>query len=243
MTVPLPDLSVEYADNVGVFSNVPNVANDFVCNACLGPVKDFSRCYACSKLFSAAPSILAERIIPITSALNPGPWYTRLQQYKAGHHEYAWVLVALLEKYLAAHADDVTALLGGPPDLVTIVPSKRGTAYADQMLARVVNAVPSLPRPLQQLLTFSVGATIPRRTYRPGAFSVTRDVTGSRVLLIEDAWVSGATPLSAAGALHGAGASVAILPIARVVDNPKYWVDHPYVAQMAESYDVERWPR
>jgi len=146
MTVPLPDLSVEYADNVGVFSNVPNVANDFVCNACLGPVKDFSRCYACSKLFSAAPSILAERIIPITSALNPGPWYTRLQQYKAGHHEYAWVLVALLEKYLAAHADDVTALLGGPPDLVTIVPSKRGTAYADQMLARVVNAVPSLPR-------------------------------------------------------------------------------------------------
>src|SRR5205085_821255 len=152
MTVPLPDLSVEYADNVGVFSNVPNVANDFVCNACLGPVKDFSRCYACSKLFSAAPSILAERIIPITSALNPGPWYTRLQQYKAGHHEYAWVLVALLEKYLAAHADDVTAL-------------------------------------------------------------------------------------------HGAGASVAILPIARVVDNPKYWVDHPYVAQMAESYDVERWPR
>lgn len=243
MTVETPDLAALYSENVALFANVPHVSNDFVCNACLGPVTGFSQCYACNRLFTAAPGALTDRIVPVTSALSPSPWYTRLQNYKTGHPAYAWVLIALLDRYLAAHTDEIVGVLGGLPDIFTIVPSKRGASFENQMLARVVNAVPSRTWPLESLLTFNVGASIPRQTYRPGAFSVTRDVSGRRVVLVEDSWVSGGTPLSAAGALHEAGATVMVLPIARVVDNPKYWDDHPYIAQMSEPYEVERWPR
>jgi hypothetical protein len=238
------DLAATYAENLHLFANVPDRSSDVVCDACLGPVKGFSRCFACNKLFSAAPSVLAERIVPLTSALSPSPWYTRLQNYKTGHGEYAWTLVALLDRYLTAHEGNIAEMLGGTPDAVTIVPSKRpGVSFDSQMLSRVVRAVPD-PRgwPLEQLLAFNDGASIPRQTYRPGAFSLVADVAGKRVVLIEDSWVSGATPLSAAGALHDGGASVLVLPIARVVDNPKYWGDHPYIAQMADGYDIERWP-
>lgn len=102
--------------------------------------------------------------------------------------------------------------------------------------------MPVQPWPLLQLLSFNTGALIPRQTYRPASFSTIAQVEGLRVVLIEDSWVSGATPLSAAGALHDAGASVLVLPIARVVDNPAYWGEHPYVTQMTEAYDVARWP-
>jgi hypothetical protein len=63
------------------------------------------------------------------------------------------------------------------------------------------------------------------------------------VLLVEDSWVSGATPLSAAGALHAADAEVLSLPIARVINNPGWWGDNPYLTMMWEPYDVVRWPR
>lgn len=244
MSTNAPDLDAVFAENVALFSNVPAVSADFVCPACLGPVKgDFRRCYACYLLFRSAPEVLENRVMPISSALSPGPWYTRLQNYKRGHTEYAWVLVALLEKYLAAHLDEIAGVLGGLPNCFTIVPSKRGTAFENQMLTRVVQAVPSRAWPLEQLLTFNPGASIPRQTYRPGAFSLTRDVSGQRVVLVEDSWVSGGTPLSAAGALYEGGASVLLLPIARVIDNPSYWGDHPYIVQMRDAYDVERWPR
>lgn len=42
---------------------------------------------------------------------------------------------------------------------------------------------------------------------------------GKRVLLVEDAWVTGATAVSAAGSLVEAGAAeVLVLPIARIID-------------------------
>jgi hypothetical protein len=50
------------------------------------------------------------------------------------------------------------------------------------------------------------------------AFVTTRDVSGARVLVIDDTWTSGATAQSAASALALAGAEVAgIVPIGRIV--------------------------
>lgn len=63
---------------------------------------------------------------------------------------------------------------------------------------------------------------------------------------MEDSWVTGATGVSAAGALHRErAAAVVILPIARAINED--WlsqpVHHPYRAAMRELYDIERWPR
>ncbi len=73
------------------------------------------------------------------------------------------------------------------------------------------------------------------------------EVSDERVILIEDTWVSGATALSAAGALLDRGAeSVAILPIARMVE-PDPWNScyggHPYLGVLETPYDPAEWPR
>ena len=72
-------------------------------------------------------------------------------------------------------------------------------------------------------------------------------VSDERVILIEDTWVTGATALSAAGALLGRGVeSVAILPIARMVElgfwNSRYG-GHPYLGVLEKPYDPAEWPR
>jgi len=238
-----PDLAAIYEENAKLFRPVPPATEDFVCTRCLGPVpEEYSECYACSILFRAAPEELRDAIVPMTSALSPSPWYSRLWNYKRGNSDYAWVLVALVDRFLREHANHIEASLCGPVDIVTIVPSKRGTTFTEQMLRRVVAAAPSVPSVPQEVLAMQSG-TIPRRTFRPAAFNVTADVNDARVLLIEDSWLSGSTALSAAGALVGAGATVLLVPIARVIDNPSWWGSHPYIEAMSKDYDPTIWPR
>jgi len=238
------DLAATYAKNVEFFGSVPNRTNDFVCTACRGPVQpDFPLCYGCNRLFHAAPHELRDRIVPLTSALSPSPWYTRLLTYKSANSHYAWALIALLERYLPVHQEEIAEVLGDVPHFVTVVPSKKpGVTFQNQTLARVLRAVPDLPWPVEEALSFREGASVGRQKYVPTAFDVVANVEGRRVLLIEDSWVSGATPLSAAGALHAAGADVLLLPIARVIDNPAWWGEHPYLTAMNEPYNVGHWP-
>ena len=239
------ELAALFNENVALFRPVPPPTEDFVCVRCLGPVREgFSECYACSMLFRTAPDTLQNAVVPMTSALSPSPWYSRLWNYKRGNNDYAWVLVALVDRYLREHAGDIEKALDGAVDVVTVVPSKRGTSFTEQMLRRVVAAAPSVPSAPQEVLALTAGATIGRREYKPDAFSVQTDVNGARVLLIEDAWLSGSTALSAAGALvNGGVAKVLLVPIARVIDNPDWWGSHPYIAAMEQPYEVAAWPR
>lgn len=65
-----------------------------------------------------------------------------------------------------------------------------------------------------------------------------------RVLLLEDVWVTGSTPISAAAALLREGAAaVAGVPLARVVDSVFWRESHPYREAMARPYDLDTWPR
>ena len=91
---------------------------------------------------------------------------------------------------------------------------------------------------LRQLLHHS-GELVERFTYTPAAFEPDDRVRGERVLLIEDTWVTGATVISAAGALleHGAE-SVAVPPIARHL-NKAFWRRHDYVDAMRREYQLE----
>lgn len=225
----------------------------WVCNTCLGPVRGtFATCYACGQLSKAGvPDVLTNAVVPATIAVNPGRWYRRLATYKAGHPSYRAHLAALAWAYLDHHEDRLAAMAGGELTVVTPVPSKRGRAYEDQPLQQALSAIKPIHDRMANALEFVPAAEVNfRRNYYPECFDGGPDkVVGERVLLIEDSWVTGATALSAAGALlmHGA-AGVAILTLARVFDI-SYWADtgHPYydrlLGEQRVDFRVAEWPR
>jgi hypothetical protein len=222
-------------------------------------VSGFDECYACHVLFDGhtvsdggkhtviwTPSELDEHVVPMTSALSPSPWYTRLLTYKQGHPEYGAALAALAYTYLETNQEPIAGLLGGEPTVLTIVPSKRGVAFNEQPFRKTLARVPPLRDRLRSTLVHVPGASVGRRHYNPAAFaSGPAPVRDARVILLDDTWVTGATAVSAAGALLRDGArDVVIVPLARMVDSG-FWPDtHPYRQVMKKTpYDPGAWPR
>ncbi|MGH7498685.1 MAG: phosphoribosyltransferase [Gemmatimonadales bacterium] len=233
--------------NRPIFGCVPTLGQHFACELCLGPVTGYARCFACNQLFvrNHVHQALWGRVVPMTSALNPSPWYTMLSTYKRGHVEHGPVLVSLAYEYLSVNAQAIAGLLGGPATMSTIVPSKRGFTFEQQPFRKTLALVDTIRNSLRHTLNFRDGATVDRWSYAPDAFAPGPDpVQGARVLLLEDSWVTGATAMSAAGALVGFGAvSVAVIPLARVVDQGFWEKDHPYRTAMVEPYRLNAWPR
>ena len=63
---------------------VPSKTEGYVCPICLGPVHvQYPHCYSCKQLFiqGGAPEELADRIVPMSTALNPSTWYSHLSGY------------------------------------------------------------------------------------------------------------------------------------------------------------------
>ena len=135
--------------------------------------------------------------------------------------------------------------------MVTPVPSKKGRSYDEHPLQQALSVVTPIKDRLANTLEFVPAPDVNyRRNYYPDCFdSGPQSVDGERVLLIEDSWVTGATALSAAGALLERGAEgVAIMALARVFDTG-YWADsgHPYVPRLVgedrDDFDIDKWPR
>lgn len=230
--------------------SVPPIASGYTCECCLGPVTTYRQCPGCHATFhvAGAPVRLKGRIVPMTSALNPSRWYSALASYKGFQPGLGVVLASVAHHFLHSRATQIRNLLGSDPDLITIVPSKRGITYAAQSLRAALSLIEPIARRLRQTLSHVEGQTVPRRGYNPAAFAPSgTGVTGMRILLVEDAWVSGATALSAAGALLDAGATdVLIMPIARVIDQGFWPDDHPYRIAMRKPWDPDdasAWPR
>jgi predicted amidophosphoribosyltransferase len=236
-----------FAQHRPLLGTIPPYGQSYVCEICLGPVTSYDRCYACNQVFvnGGVPSPLWDRVVPMTSVLNPSPWYGILSTYKRGQAEQGRVLVALAYLYLEQHRDRLAALLGGPPTMLTIVPSKRGLTFETQPFRQQLARIDVLAKQLRHTLVHRAGEAVDRWTYRPAAFAPGPvGVKGERVLLLEDAWVTGATAVSAAGALLGFGAaSVVVVPLARVVDGGFWDGTHPYRVAMATQYEMAAWPR
>jgi len=243
----VPSVQEVFAANRGLYSPVPPADEEYVCKLCLGPVSGFPQCYACYVVFGWAPPELQERVVPMTSVLSPSPWYTWLLTYKQGHPEYGGALAALAYTYLDKNAGPLAELLGGPPSILSPVPSKKpGFTFPHQPFRQTLALVPPLAKQLRHTLTHIAGQSIGRREYNPAAFAPGPvSVEGERVVLLDDTWVTGATAVSAAGALLRDGAtSVAILPLARMVDSEFWPKDHPYRQAMnVGPYDPAAWPR
>lgn len=233
-----------------LFGSVPAATEPFVCDLCLGPVNPgYSRCVGCHRLTSSAtpvPEELLTRVVPMTTAVSPSPWYTRLATYKTFRSDYQPTLAALAYTFLRSNSAAIQELLGYPPDCITLVPSKRGLPYEDQPLRRALSLVSSIKERLVHGLSYRPASSYERQKYDPSWFQGGgATVKGQRVLLIEDTWASGATCLSAAGALLELGArSVVVLPIARCITE-SFWRAHApaYLDAVGSGYDPTAWPR
>jgi hypothetical protein len=233
-----------------MLGSVPPAGRPYVCRFCLGPVTGYAQCYSCHVLFNqtAVPDALRTMVVPMTSVINPSQWYIWLSTYKTYYPERGDVLAALAYEYLQTHAVSIRKWLGSDPTLHTIVPSKRGYTFDTQPLRRALARVPEMRAQLRETLRHDASQRVGRREYNPTAFTRgPASVKGERVLLLEDTWVTGATALSAAGALLDLGAeAVGILPVARMMENAHWPSDHAYIEAMKKpyrAYDPFEWPR
>lgn len=231
-----------------LFRPVPRLVEGVVCRYCCGAVSGYAQCYSCKELLLGAecPPELRSRIVPMTVVLNPSPWYSVLLNYKRTQwHEYAHVVASLPYLWLQEHRSRIDALLGGPADIVSVVPSKRGVAYDAQPLQRALGIVIPMRERLRQTLECADPAAYHRMKYTPNMFRVAGGIVhDKRIVLVEDTWITGATALSAAGHLIEAGAaSVVVVPLAREVKPAFHGADHPYLDLLNEPYSLSDWPR
>jgi hypothetical protein len=168
--------------------------------------------------------------LPVRLCPLPGPLYSVLLGYKESpvsevRRRCGAIVSGLLAGFLGAHAPCVAAAAGGTVDHVLASPSSArpgGSPLAalEGLPAGVASAFPGArwaPGLLER-------AAAPIGPMRPdaAAFVVPRPdrrvVAGSRVVLCDDTYVSGARAQSAAAALRLAGArAVVVVPVGRVL--------------------------
>lgn len=169
--------------------------------------------------------------MPVHLCPVPGPLYAVLKGYKESpiaelRRQCSRRVLALLGRFFGAHGACVSAAIGGEVDVVMPVPSSSRPGRAS------LEGVCGLPELILGALGRQaswVPATLQRADGHVGhmqpharAFAVPRSsrtaVSGARVLLLDDTYVSGSRAQSAGAALRGAGArSVLIVPIGRVL--------------------------
>lgn len=212
----------------------------------------FRQCAGCNTLMKAgANRELLSRVLPITTALDPGPWYTSMLTYKGGQPERGYYLAAALAATVKTFGDSLAAALGGVPELVCVTPSSRGVPLEDQPLYGVVQAAQDWLPPIAPLLTHVPGEKKPNNTARPEVYTGDRRaIEGRRILLVDDTWVSGGSVTSAAMRLEQLGAAgVVMLVLARRIERngARYFTSG---AEFVDSIDNTpwspegiRWPR
>ncbi|MGH9065072.1 MAG: hypothetical protein ACRD0L_14080 [Acidimicrobiales bacterium] len=214
-----------------------------VCPACRGALRPgFSTCASCACVLSQV-ALPCRRVVPVSIYRVGGPLHQALRRYKDGptaavRRRHAVTTVALLARFVFDHGP---CLAGGAPwDLVTTVPSTSG-GDGPHPLEAALALVPWLEAQHTRTLA-RTAVPLHHRSAGDGAFTVTADVGGARVLVVDDTYTSGARAQSAASALALAGARVlAIVPVGRVVDPG--WAPHVaayWRALAAEPFDFGR---
>jgi predicted amidophosphoribosyltransferase len=179
-------------------------------------------CWNCTRVHELL-SRPCTTVIPISLYCKPSPMRDRLTLYKDDdeHHRqiYAPLIAAIVERFFHEHGDALTEVIGGW-DVITVVPS--ADREPPHPLGAALEALPTRHlRPASMLLTRGPGE-VDHNKMSDDAFLATEDTRGSRVLVLDDVYTTGATAQSAASALQLAGAAVcAVVVVARRV-NPDY---------------------
>jgi hypothetical protein len=214
---------------------------------CCGPTGlHFAHCFACRTLVHRLKLPLAP-VLPASLCPLPSPLYAVLMGYKESPVEEvrlqsARLVGELFPVFLTDHRACLEAAAGGRVELVLPVPSsaRPGRAPLERVGGLAALAVSALggqaswlPSALRRV-PGEIGHMHPNAaafTVPPMARAAVRD---SRVLLIDDTYVSGSRSQSAAAALRLAGAgAVVIAPLGRVLRPERFGAHAAFVAQSA----------
>jgi Phosphoribosyl transferase domain len=172
--------------------------------------------------------------------------YASLRDYKSEsqyitdrvRRDHRLLLAAALQRFLRVHRSHIEEAASAEWDAIQVVPSTR-TDRAEHPLERVVGMAPGLRDDLVHFLT-ATGEPISRTGPNPAAFSASADVTGRRVLIVDDTFTTGSHVQSAAVALSNAGATVvAAIPIGRVIDTNRPEKEEFWRGQRAIAFDFD----
>ena len=182
------------------------------CVVCRGPVRPgYTRCYQCERHDFLGQGLLADAVVPISYAIRGTALAGALWRYKSwsapSAPARAWLL-ALLLAFMNDHGSCVWRHAAmTPADRLAVVPTGCGRLG---------------PHPLLRLASPHLRLALSPLTIRPGRqgrdldvyrFRAGRVAAGSRVLLLDDTWVSGASAQSAAVALKLAGAHRVVIVV------------------------------
>jgi hypothetical protein len=224
-----------------------------VCLVCCGPVAPGSAlCFACRTVARWLGLPLAP-VVPVRLCPLPGPLYAVLMGYKESpvgeaRHRFTPMVRALLDDFLAVHAPCLAVAAGGPLDLVLPVPSTTrpggsplaGVGGLAEDVGRRIEGVRWSPRallrgraPVGHMRPDADAFAVPPAE-RPG-------VGGTRCLLLDDTYVSGARAQSAAAALRLAGAqAVVIVALGRVLRPDRVPAHAAFLRQAARDVRAGR---
>ena len=216
-----------------------------VCSICHGPARDGGAdCWCCRTVGLGLGSETFPRpvVVPVSLCRPGDPLHRALRGYKdapvvAARHHFAARIVFLLADFVAHHTPCIEGTTDTSWDGLAVVPSSTRPSLSSAVagcrrdshpLAPIVrSAFPGTDSLVE--LERGGGASCHLQP-DPLAFDVVGDVTGRRVLVIDDTWVTGARMRSAADALRRAGAHVvALVVLGRLVDpgavsgNARWW--------------------
>jgi predicted amidophosphoribosyltransferase len=226
----------EVTDPYARFMRNPAAPVRGVCATCKTFCPGYEHCYRCSRQWS-----YANEVLPISFSVHMGQLHAVLRQYKDSKHARARAklqrdLGALLWRFLRAHEACLARACGVPAfDLVTSVPSSSAERDRDHPLPHVVGQICAPTRDRYARVLQRSDKNVEARAVDPAKYRVTRDVTGRRVLLVDDTWTTGANVQSAAGALEKSDtAVVGVVVIGRHI--------HEDYADNAERLRALPWP-
>jgi hypothetical protein len=194
-------------------------------------------------------------VLPVRLCALPSPLYTVLLGYKESpvaeaRRRYGLIVRCLVAAFLQQQSPLVETLLGGPIDLVTVVPSTHRPGPAPLARVEGIGAVVSGALPAARWAPDLLGRAgtrggasgdappVGHMRPDPEAFHLCAAprgaVAGARVLLLDDTYVSGARSQSAAAALHLAHATATLVtPLGRVLRPDRVARHAAYLARCA----------
>lgn len=182
----------------GALIPIPAQPQEGVCSICHSSANvGYSCCYPCS----GAALLDPPEILPVTLSVHGELIHDHLRSYKDSRsasvrERMSLRLAGLLATFMANHAGCV-----GEWDYATCVPSAQRVA-----LTPVIDRIRLFAGRYRQVLAARPEAG--QRSLDPAQFVVTADLTGDRILLLDDTFVSGAKLFSAAAALRQHGGVV-----------------------------------
>lgn len=178
------------------------------CGICSTPVVGYAYCQACNERWVNLRAPLADRVIPLSYALDASQMYRDLCQYKEDPPQGGLEtpsfgrLACLLYLTWYYHGHCINTVSVQPVAKAAVVSSTRG---------RINHPLPQLLRHLWPGEVAGVTCVQNNdkrlRKYQPEHFRIDAPVAGMHVLLLDDTWVTGSAAQSVAGALKLAGAA------------------------------------